>query len=78
MSARKSPFYEVPQATALLIVHFIAMVLGFALKVTGVALGVSILLLPVGIVVGFAGCFLFIWGLFGWTQSNRVNRAPPR
>ena len=45
--------------------HALAIVLGVILSVTGLAMGVSIALLPIGIPLGFAGLFLLMWGLFG-------------
>ena len=38
---------------------------GFALMVVGLALGISIFMLPAGIVIGFAGVGLTTWGFVG-------------
>lgn len=43
--------------------RIVAVVLGFVLMVVGLALGVTIIMLPVGIPVGFIGVALFITGL---------------
>jgi hypothetical protein len=40
-------------------------VLGFGLMVVGLAMGVSLVLLPVGVVIGLAGFLVTIWALFG-------------
>ena len=44
--------------------HVAAVVVGFILMVVGLAMGVTMVLLPVGLVVGFLGVALFIGGLF--------------
>jgi hypothetical protein len=38
---------------------------GFALMVVGLALGVTVFMLPAGIVIGLAGVGLTTWGLVG-------------
>jgi hypothetical protein len=45
--------------------HAAAIVLGFALMVLGLAMGVTMVLLPVGLPVGLAGVLLFVWGIVG-------------
>ncbi len=42
----------------------LAVLLGIACIIAGIGLGVSVVLLPVGIVVGLAGVGLLFWGLF--------------
>jgi hypothetical protein len=44
--------------------HAAAVVVGFVLMVVGLALGVSMIMLPVGIVVGLLGVAIFVGGLF--------------
>ena len=44
--------------------HTVAIVLGFILMVLGLGLGVTMIMLPVGLVVGLLGLALFINGLF--------------
>jgi len=44
--------------------HAAAVALGFVMMVIGLGLGVTMIMLPVGIVVGLAGVALFIGGLF--------------
>jgi hypothetical protein len=44
--------------------HIAAVVVGFILMVVGLGLGVTMIMLPVGIVVGLAGVGLFVGGLF--------------
>jgi hypothetical protein len=40
-------------------------VLGFALMVVGLALGVTMIMLPAGVVIGLIGVGLVVWGAFG-------------
>jgi hypothetical protein len=44
--------------------HVAAVIVGFVLMVVGLALGVTMVLLPFGIVIGLAGVALFVGGLF--------------
>ena len=42
----------------------IAVVLGVILMISGLAMGVTMVLLPIGIPLGLGGLLLCIWGLF--------------
>ena len=44
--------------------HAAAVVLGFVLMVIGLALGVTMIMLPVGVVIGLIGVALFVGGIF--------------
>jgi hypothetical protein len=44
--------------------HIAAVVIGFVLMVIGLALSVTMVMLPVGVVVGLLGVALFVGGLF--------------
>lgn len=44
--------------------HIGAVVLGFILMVVGLALGVTLIMLPAGIVIGLIGAAMFVGGLF--------------
>ncbi len=44
--------------------HIAAIVAGFIMMVIGLGLGVTMVLLPVGIVVGLVGAAVFVGGLF--------------
>jgi hypothetical protein len=49
--------------------HVLAIVVGFVLMVLGLGLGVTMIMLPVGIVVGLIGLALFVGGMcvrFEW------------
>jgi hypothetical protein len=43
--------------------HAVAVALGLVLMIVGLALGVTMVLLPIGLPVGFAGLFVVMWGL---------------
>jgi len=50
--------------------HVAAVVVGFVMMVVGLGLGVTMIMLPVGIVVGLLGVAMFVGGLFAHiTQS---------
>ena len=49
----------------LVLAHVAAVVIGFGLMVFGLGLGVTMVMLPVGLVVGVFGVGVFVWGLLG-------------
>lgn len=44
--------------------HVAAVVVGFVLMVIGLGLGVTMIMLPLGLVIGISGLLLVVWGLF--------------
>jgi hypothetical protein len=49
--------------------HIAAIIIGFVLMVVGLGLGVTIIMLPVGLVIGLIGLALFLGGMcvrFDW------------
>lgn len=44
--------------------HIAAVIIGFVMMVVGLGLGVTLIMLPVGIVVGLVGAAIFVGGLF--------------
>jgi hypothetical protein len=44
--------------------HIVAIILGFVMMVVGVSLGVTMVLLPLGFLLGIAGLLLVLWGFF--------------
>jgi hypothetical protein len=44
--------------------HVAAVIIGFVMMVVGLGLGVTMIMLPVGIVVGLIGVAVFVAGLF--------------
>jgi len=57
--------------------HAFAIVLGLILSVAGLAMGVTIALLPIGIPTGLVGLALLIWGLFGRGEEMKTPPYPP-
>lgn len=51
--------------------HFAVAVLGFVLMIVGLAMGVTMVLLPVGVVVGSIGVVTLVWGLFGHLKNEK-------
>ncbi len=49
----------------LVLAHVAAVVIGFGLMVFGLGLGVTMVMLPVGLIVGVFGVGVFVWGLLG-------------
>jgi hypothetical protein len=56
--------------------HIAAVVLGLILMIVGLAMGVTIVMLPVGIPVGLAGVLLFIWGVTGYSSTTGAGGKP--
>ena len=52
--------------------HAAAIVAGFAMMVIGLGLGVTIIMLPAGVVIGLLGVLVLVGGLFG-----RINEQRP-
>ena len=77
MTERESVGKELVKGAGSLLAHTIALAVGFALMIAGVALGVTIVALPVGLAVGFAGLLLFLWGLFGRSAGEPTPPQPP-
>jgi hypothetical protein len=67
--AEKKEIREEVKAPVRIIEHGTAIVVGVVLLILGLGMGVSIVLLPFGIVVGIAGASLLLWGLFGKSRS---------
>ena len=45
--------------------HAAALAIGFVMMVIGLGLGVTMIMLPVGVVIGLAGVAVFVAGMFG-------------
>jgi len=50
--------------------HVIAIALGFIMTVAGLGMGVTLVLLPIGIPVAVVGILMFIWGLVDWNKTR--------
>ena len=53
--------------------HVAAIVIGFVMMVVGLGLGVTLIMLPVGLVVGLLGFAIFLGGFFA--HPNRRIRG---
>ena len=76
MNAHPTVGRELAKGAGRFAAHALAIVLGVILCVAGLAMGVSIALLPIGIPVGFAGLFLLMWGLFGGAEEGKLPPYP--
>ena len=55
--------------------HLAAVMVGFAFMVIGLGLGVTMIMLPVGLLIGLVGVLIFVWGLFGHLENgNRKQK----
>lgn len=77
MTTYGSAGQELAKGAGRLVGHVIALVMGLVLMVVGVAMGVTIVMLPFGVPVGFFGLLLFLWGFFGRVQEEKAPAAPP-
>jgi hypothetical protein len=59
-----------------LFLHGISAVVGVLLMIVGLAMGVSVVLLPLSIPVGFVGLLAFLWGLFGFSPEQPTTIPP--
>jgi hypothetical protein len=77
MRAIESPVKHAVQAGGRIAGHWAAMVIGFAMVAAGLGLGVTIVLLPVGLPLGLAGLMLFFWGVSTqWPWGQRAEDRP--
>ena len=51
--------------------HAAAVAIGFVLMVIGLGLGVTMIMLPVGLVIGLLGVGIFVWGLLGHLGGDK-------
>ena len=59
------------EKTELILAHLAAVAVGFVLMVVGLGLGVTMIMLPIGLPVGLIGVMLFLWGLVGHLGNDR-------
>jgi hypothetical protein len=57
-------------------IHTLAVILGAILVVIGLSLGVTMVLLPLGVPIGLAGVLVLLWGLFGTLAKKSLT--PPQ
>jgi hypothetical protein len=68
---------ELAKGAGVLALHLMGIAAGLVLMVVGLAMGVSMVLLPVGVPVGLFGLLMFLWGLFGWAGAERAPAPQP-
>jgi hypothetical protein len=56
--------------------HVVAIIAGLVLSV-GLAMGVTIVMLPVGLGVCLLGLALVVWGLVGYSRESKAAPKPP-
>jgi hypothetical protein len=52
------------RTTESVLAHIAAIIVGFVMMVVGLGLGVTMVMLPFGLVIGLAGAAIFVGGLF--------------
>ena len=63
-NSRPSPLRRLLTMTGHFFGHVAAVVLGFVLIIVGMAMGVTMVLLPAGVVIGLLGVALVVGGVF--------------
>jgi len=66
MTAHANVWYRKPAIRTIedVLGHIAAVIIGFVMMVVGLGLGVTMIMLPVGIVIGLLGVGLLVAGLF--------------
>jgi hypothetical protein len=62
-------FHHFMSGVARFLEHATAVVLGLVMMIVGLGLGVTMIMLPVGLVIGLLGVAVFVGGLFA-----RINK----
>jgi hypothetical protein len=62
---------ELAKGAGRMAIHVFAIIAGLVLMFVGVAMGVTVVMLPAGVPVGFFGLFVFLWGLFGKAEETK-------
>lgn len=76
MNAHPTVGRELAKGVGHFAAHALAIMLGLILIVVGIAMGVSIALLPIGVPAGFVGLALLLWGLFGGADGEKLPPYP--
>ena len=60
--------------------HTIAVVVGLVFMIAGMGMGVTMVLLPIGVPLGIAGLLLFLWGFYFANPNKQTSgtETPPR
>jgi hypothetical protein len=65
MSEQKSATEQPPEGGEGILAHLGAILAGVILMIVGLAMGVTVVMLPLGIAVGLGGLLVLLWGIFG-------------
>jgi hypothetical protein len=77
MSEHETAGRVLAKGAGLLAIHLVAVLAGVVMMIAGLGMGVSIVLLPLGVPLGLFGLLFFICGMFGWTDGEQVPVQPP-
>jgi hypothetical protein len=55
--------------------HIVAAVVGFVLMLVGLGMGVTVIMLPIGIPLGLFGLGLFLWGVLEYFDKRGKQAA---
>ena len=78
MAEQKTTPQELARAAGRGLVQLCAIIVGLILMIGGVAMGVTVVMLPVGLAVGIVGLFVFLWGIFGRAQEATKSSETPQ
>jgi len=71
MTAYASTWHHFTRSARIFFEHAATTIAGFILMILGLAMGVTMVLLPVGLVVGLIGVMMFVGGLFARIDGSR-------
>jgi hypothetical protein len=77
MAEQQSAGRELAKGAGWLAAHVVAIVVGLILMIAGMAMGVTVVLLPLGVPVGLAGLFILLWGFVGAPGSKEALTPSP-
>jgi hypothetical protein len=72
MTEQHASSHQLLKSTERFLGYATAVVVGVILMIAGLSMGVSLVLLPIGVPVGLAGILLFMWGMFHTTQRKQT------
>ena len=65
---------DTARETGRIIGHALAVICGLILIILGAGMGVSLVLLPLGVPLGLIGVAVALWGAFGWEEEKPASR----
>ncbi|CAN5907891.1 hypothetical protein BH23PLA1_BH23PLA1_26360 [soil metagenome] len=71
MNHHEAPMRNMDQTGGRIAGHMVALILGFTLMLVGMGMGVTMVLLPLGLPIGLVGFLMFLWGLNAQIQRQR-------